>query len=237
MEKCHSFSGFTLLLGSILQDISTEHTYLPGITIFSSLAFQCRDLDSTRFSLIKNIHIHNHLFNSGTAELSTYIMEFLGNPERSGTHVFDQHCYAIAVKECLQLCLCSYHYFSKRVIDSSAHSDRMLRRNQPWLWRRRLSRIRKSRHWLKVQQHNKNEDHQSLVYKWALDLLPFLLERSAISLELAEVLHSCTFTVMALEFPWRMRMAKDAMRRYILRVESTMDDHGLQTELSKNPDI
>ena len=66
------------------------------------------------------------------------------------------------------------------------------------------------------------KEYCHLVYKWALDLLPFLLEKSAVSLEIADVLRGCTFTTMALGFPQRMWVAKDAMRRYILRVESVM---------------
>jgi hypothetical protein len=41
-----------------------------------------------------------------------------------------------------------------------------------------------------------------------------------ISLELANVLHCCTFTTMGQKFPQRMRLAKEAISRYLLRVES-----------------
>ena len=64
--------------------------------------------------------------------------------------------------------------------------------------------------------------YRSLSYQWALDLLPFLLENSAISLELAEVLRRCTFTMMSWQFPRRRRLAKEAISRYLLRVESVV---------------
>jgi len=65
-----------------------------------------------------------------------------------------------------------------------------------------------------------HECYQSVSYRWALDLLPFFLENSAISLELAEVLHRCTFTTMAQQFLWRKRLAKEAIAKYLLWVES-----------------
>jgi hypothetical protein len=65
---------------------------------------------------------------------------------------------------------------------------------------------------------SEREYWRSLSYRCALDVLPFLLEKSAISLELAEVLRGCTFTTMGQRFPRRIRLAKDAITRYLLRV-------------------
>jgi hypothetical protein len=243
LEILYSFPGFTLLLATLLQDISAKSkTYLPGTREILSLVLQHSNF--SRVFWILDAYSFTCFCNPGNLEFPTYFMEFLENPKQSGTHVFDQQCYAIATKECLQLCLCSYHHFSRRVIES-AFGDKMLHKHKPWAWRGRLgvhSRIRKSRHWLRVKQHKKiktrcnnseflsfskedlkNVYYLSLVYKWALDLLPLLLERSTISLELAKMLDSCTFTMMALDFAWRLRVAKDAMRRYILQVESVMD--------------
>jgi len=67
-----------------------------------------------------------------------------------------------------------------------------------------------------------HEYYRSLSYQWALDLLPFFLENSAISLELAGVLCSCTFTTMSWQFPRRRRLAKEAISRYLLRAESAV---------------
>jgi hypothetical protein len=113
------------------------------------------------------------------------------------------------------------------------------------LWRRRLgvySRIRKGRHLVKVRQWNglnaeilfhqynfpnnspEYNFYRSLWYRSVLDLLPLFLENSAISLELAKVLRGCTFTMMGWKFPRRMRVAKDAIARYLLRVESGESD-------------
>jgi len=177
----------------------------------------------------------------GTPEYLTYLSGFLENPERSKAHVFDWERYATASKECLQLCLCRQHKLSKGAMES-AHRDNALRRSKPSEWIRRLgvhSRIRKGRYYLKVQQQKslkaritidedasfpddspEHEYCQSLSYRWSLDLLPFFLEKSAISLELAEVLRRCIFTPMGQKFPRRMRLAKEAIEKYLLRAES-----------------
>jgi hypothetical protein len=170
----------------------------------------------------------------GTREFLTYLTRLLQNPERSGTRVFDQQRYTTAAKECLQLCLCSYRDFSKGTAESG-HRDKALRRNKPFAWIARMgvrSRIWKARHHFKVrdremQQHAsfpenspKHEYYRSLSYRWALDLLPFFLGNSAISLELVEVLRRCTFTTMAQKFPRRRRLAKEVIAKYLLRVES-----------------
>jgi hypothetical protein len=104
------------------------------------------------------------------------------------------------------------------------------------------NRIRKGRHHFKVRQWNrlkaervyeytsfpdnspKHDYYRSLWCQSALDLLPFFLENSAISLELAEVLRGCTFAMMGWKFPRRMRLAKDATTRYLFRVESGESD-------------
>jgi hypothetical protein len=178
----------------------------------------------------------------------SHLTELLENPEQLGTHIFDQQQYAMAAKECLQLYLCSHRNFSnlKEATRFTCH-DKTMRRNKPWEWVARLrlgvhSRIWKARHHFKVQkfksletqpncQHQyislpknspKRQYFQFLSYRWALDLLPLLLGKSAVSLELADVLHGCTFTMMAWEFPRSMRLAKEAIARYLLRVESVV---------------
>jgi len=174
-----------------------------------------------------------------------YFVELLESPERSGTHIFDQKRYATAAKECLQLYLCSHRDFSKGATEF-AYRDKALRRIKPWDWVARLgvhSRIRKGRHHFRVLRRqsikashrvywdyffpeNSPEDQlrRSLSYRWALDLLPFLLEKSAVSLELANVLRGCTFALMAWEFPRSMRLAKEAIEKYLLRVDCTVDN-------------
>ena len=91
---------------------------------------------------------------SGTRQFFAYFTGLLENPERSGTHTFDQWRFATAAKECLQLCLGNHHSFSKGARES-AHHDNALCQNQPWLWIGWLgvhSRIQKGRHNLEVQQ-------------------------------------------------------------------------------------
>jgi hypothetical protein len=237
LEKYDYFPGFTLLLGSLFYYTTRKHPYnhLPGIIASLYLVQQQRGqyiLDDIGFSEI--------VPRRETPKYITYFIELLESPERSGTHIFDQKQYTTAAKECLQLYLCGHRNFSKGVTEF-AHHDKALCRNKPWEWVARLgvhSRIRKGRHYFKVRQFNSvnaqiiYQDHsypknfpkdqylRSLSYQWALDLLPFFLKRSAISLELAEVLHSCTFTTMAWKFPRRRRLAKEAIAKYLLRVES-----------------
>jgi len=243
LEKYHSRPGFTLLLGSILQ--YTEHPSF--IKISSGLAaslYLLRQegngdiLDDMGFSGV----IPTFGQPSGTPEFFPYFIELLENPERSGSHAFDQHRYAIAVKESLQLCLCSHHNFSKGVTEPALR-NKVLLRNKPWAWKARLgvhSRVLKamrlvtiwrwkslkastliSQYAFFLQSSSKHEYCRFLSYQWRLDLLPILLEKSAISLELANVLRTRTFTTMAQRFPRRMRLAREAIAAYLLRVEES----------------
>jgi len=183
----------------------------------------------------------------GTPEFLTYFVGLLENPERSGVHAFDQQKYATAAKECLQLCLCSHRKFSKGTTESARH-DKLLLRNKPWAWKGRLGvhgRIRKAMHHLTIRQwksfeaqthksttsidqyasfpqnSSEYEDYRFLSYQWRLDLLPIFLEKSAISLELADQLRRRTFTTMAQRFPRRMKLAREAITTYLLRVEES----------------
>ena len=238
LEKYHSFPGFALLLGSLLQSMGTtrRHFFPPGMVAYLNLV--CRRgegylLDDMGFSGI----FDTHGCVVGTQEFLTYLTRLLENPERSGTHIFDQQRYTTAAKECLELCLCSYHHFSKGPM-AFGHRNRELRRSRPSAWIARMgvhSRIWKARRHLQVllkasravsqddsfpENSPRHDYYRSVSYRWALDLLPFFLQNSAISLELAGVLHKCTFTMMAQQFPRRMRLAKEAMAKYLLQVES-----------------
>jgi len=168
----------------------------------------------------------------------------LEDPGRSGSRAFDQHRYATAAKECMQLCLCNHLKFSKGATES-VYRDKALLRNKPWAWKAQLgihSRIRKAMRHLTVrrwksfkalmryniphppERSSTHDYYLVLSYQWKLDLLPTFLEKSAISLELADVLRTRTFTTMAQRYPRRMRLAREAIAAYLLRVEeSTVD--------------
>ena len=236
LERHYSFPGFTLLLGSLLlsiMDIKQQHAYPPaGMVAYLCLVRQRGEghiLDDIGFSGI----FGTHRSITGTLEFLTYLAELLGNPERSGTHVFDQQRHTTAAKECLQLCLCSCHEGAME----PGYRDKALRRSKPSAWIARMgvrSRIRKGRHHLQVrlkasyifqnqsfpENSPQHQYYQSLSYQWTLDLFPFFLENSGISLELAEVLRQRPFTAMAQQFPRRKRLAKEAIAKYLLRVES-----------------
>ena len=239
LDKYRTFPGFTLLLGGLLQfiiNMKQKDTYPHGMVAYLCLVRRRGEgyiLDDIGFRGIITIYGST----LGTPEFLTYLTQLLESPERAGTRVFDQQKYTTAAKECLKLYLCNHCHFSKGVMGSS-HRDRALRRNKPSAWIARMgvhSRIRKGRHQCKVQLKASMYIHQDtsfpdnspqheycrfLSYQWALDLLPFFLEKSAISLELAEVLRRRTFTTMAQQFRRRKRLAEEAITKYLLRVES-----------------
>jgi len=241
LQNCCHFPGVALILGAILvlEHKKIGHQYFPYSRKTITSLYPLDTLLRTEFSTIMTIYFKYVVTGN---DFLNYLAQFLEDPQQSMTHVFDQQRYATTSKECLQLCLCSHHKFSKRAL-GLVHQDDILHRSKPWLWRRPLgihSRIRKGRHHLKVRQQkllkgqrrfdwtlllSKNRDrlfsdgfpeheyHRSLLYRWELDLLPSFLEKSAISLELAGVLRSRTFTTMGQQFPLRMRLAKVAITK------------------------
>ena len=223
------------------------HTLVAGIVVSSYLIQQRgerrtlddRGLFGANRTISRNGAIYLLL---NTPEFFSYLTKYLESPERSGTHIFDQQQYATAAKECLQLYLCSHHKYSRGATEFACHNKAM-RRNKPWEWVARLrvhSRSRNERRRFTllqrrsidalgsiIYQHHplleSSPEHQYfrfLSYRWALDLLPFLLEKSATSLELADILRRRAFTMMAQKFPRRRRLAKEAIARYLLRVEA-----------------
>ena len=248
LERNHSFPGFTLLLGGIFQYVSAKQPFslVFGIEASSYLIWRRGEghiIDNLGFFGPSGIISRSNAlyFTLGTSGFLHYLAKFLGSPGRSGLSFFGQESYAMAAKECLQLYLCSHRNFSKGATEFSCR-DKVLRRSKPWEWLARMgvhSRIRKHRHHLKVHQHKfhryiiyedlsfpkispKHQYSRFLSYRWALGLLPCFLERSTISLELANVLRGCTFTTMAWRFPRRMRLTEDAIAKYLLRVESVV---------------
>jgi len=250
LAKYHSFPGFALLLAGLLRYMNAggAESFFPEIVASLYLGRQQGEghiFDDTGLSGLLESRPEARVCTVGALEFLTYFAELLENPERSKTHFFDSQSYTTASKECLQLCLSNHQRFSKGTMEFS-HRDKALRRSKPFAWIRRLgvhTKIRKCRRQLNVRQwkllklritidqyaslaiHSlEYECYRSLSYRWALDLLPFLLDRSAISLELAGVLQHCTFARMAQKFPRRTRLAKEAIERYLLLVQCRMDD-------------
>jgi len=231
LERCYLFPGFTLFLGSLFQYTTTQlQLAIAGFLQVLRHWGKQYILDGIRFAEI-----------GWDPQYFVYFTKLLESPEKSGTHIFNQQRYVTAAKECLQLYLCSHRKFSKGATEFACH-DKALRRSKPWEWVARLgvhSRIREAKHHFKVLRHQSIEVqavsyqddsfsenspnylyYECLSYRWALYLLPFLLEKSAVSLELADVLRGCTFAMMAWEFLRRIWLAKEAIARYLLRVES-----------------
>jgi hypothetical protein len=241
LGKYQYFPGFTLFLGHFLQCTKARRPEAFTPRIIASLYLirgEGHILNEMGLCGLWNMRLPPY---TCTVDFLTYFEELLEDPERSKTYFFDQQRYMIASKESLKLYLCNHRNFSNKVMVS----ENVLRRNKPWLWRGRLgvhSKIRKGRHYFKVRQleslkcqiailtpsfpdHSPEHEYcRFLSYQWALDLLPFFLEKSAVSLELAEALRRCTFTTMAQRFPRRMRLAKAAITRYLLGVESGVNN-------------
>ena len=65
------------------------------------------------------------------------------------------------------------------------------------------------------------EGYRLALYEWALIVLPFFLESSELSLELADYLGDLgrsTFSMVSVRFPYLMRLAKVAISKYSMRV-------------------
>jgi len=240
LKKYHSCPGFALLLGSILNYKNLHHQpfgFPPGLVASLYLVHQ-----QGQGHVLTDLSFSGITGSNGEiprdSNFLTYFIELLEDPERLGSRAFDQHRYASAAKECLQLCLCNHHKFSKGVTES-VYRDKALLRNKPWAWKARLgihSRIRKAMRHLTVrrwksfkalmpynihqpQGSSEHEYYLFLSYQWKLDLFPIFLEKSAISLQLADLLRTRTFTTMAQRYPRRMRLAREAIAAYLLRVE------------------
>jgi len=254
MEKYYSCPGFSLRLGCIVRyrNARKPSALFPRILASAYLVHQPGE-----GQILDGIY-SRHGFLSYNKEFFPYLAELLENSGRSGTVSFDQQRYATAARECLQLCLHNHPSFSMGATERTLR-DKTLRRHKPSAWITRLgvhSRIQKSRNYIKVRQGKsfkrsfirehpsslpknspKYEHCRSLSYQWALDLLRFFLAKSAISLELAKALRCRTFAMMAQRFPRRMRFAKEAIERYLLRVESVEGNLELQVQLPKHPDF
>ena len=238
LEKYYSFPGFTLLLGSLF------HTKLAGLGVLGSRFHMMK----VHLYMIRHWGDEHIIEDSGIPrdwDYANYFVELLESPERSGTHIFDQKRYATAAKECLQLYLCGHRNFSKGATEF-ARRDMAICRSKPWAWVARLgvhSRIRKGRRHFKAlrrqsikasrkvywdysfpETFHEHQYYRFLSYRWALDLLPFLLGQSPVSLELADMLRGYTLAMMAWRFPRSMKLAKEAIGKYLLRVDSAVDD-------------
>ena len=64
------------------------------------------------------------------------------------------------------------------------------------------------------------EGYQLALYEWALIVLPFFLESSELSPELADYLGCSTFSMVSVRFPYLTRLAKPevAISKYLMRV-------------------
>ena len=151
LEKYHDLPGFALLLGTLLQYLNKDKSYfwIPlGISAFLYLVRQQQGpiLDDIGFFGIWQRTSHSLYIQRGMDEFCAYFAELLENPDRLGTHIFDQQRYVTATKECVELCSCSPRKFSKVAIEVTC--DKGLRRNKPWVWMVQLglhSRIQKAR--------------------------------------------------------------------------------------------
>ena len=162
-----------------------------------------------------------------------YLYDLLENPKRSGAYALNSQMFANAVRECLELYLCNRRLkFQKRRSQCNRwYAQR--RREAPWIWKVR-SGTRSIYHPKRLGQKAKSfntcrgserpvafsgvEGYQLALYEWALIVLPFLLESSELSLELADYLNRSTFLMVSVRFPYLTRLAKVAISKYLMRV-------------------
>jgi hypothetical protein len=161
-----------------------------------------------------------------------YLYDLLEKPERSGSYALNSQMFANAVRHCLELYLCNRRLeFQKR----RSQCDRWYagrRRETPWIWRVRFG-TRSIYHPKRPGQKAKSfntcrgsrpvafsgvEGYQLALYEWALIVLPFFLESSELSPELADYLDRSTFLMVSVRFPYLTRLAKVAISKYSMRV-------------------
>ena len=194
LEKYHSYPGFALLLGSILQYRNVKHQSIfpPGMVALLYLVRQQGEGHILDDMGLSGIYASNSPV-IGAEAFFTYFIDLLRNTARSGTHTFDEQRCATAAKECLELWLCSHRNFSMEAKESACR-DKELLRNKPWAWKTRLGvhrGIQRTMHHLTVQRRklfklgrkgtlqflsprspSEHDDYRFLAYQWGLDILP-----------------------------------------------------------------
>jgi hypothetical protein len=165
-------------------------------------------------------------------EYLEYLFDLLEKPERSGAYALSGQMFASAVRDCLDLYLCNRRLLQKR----RSRCDRWhagMRRMIPWLWRVRFGipnvyhrkRLgRKSRVFNICRGSHRVsfpgvEGYQLALYEWALIVLPFFLENSLVSRELADHSSRSTFSMVSVRFPHLTRLAKVAILTYSMRAQ------------------
>lgn len=165
-------------------------------------------------------------------EYLEYLCDLLEKPERSGAYTLDGQMFASAVRDCLDFYLCNRRLLQKRRSRCDRWHYRM-RRTTPWLHRVRFGTLNvyhQKRPGRKTRVFNPSrgsrrvafpgvEGYQLASYEWALMVLPFFLENSVVSLELADYLSHSTFSIVSVRFPHLTRLAKVAISTYSIRAQ------------------
>ncbi|KIM37526.1 hypothetical protein M413DRAFT_257021 [Hebeloma cylindrosporum] len=179
-------------------------------------------------------------------EYLKYLYNLLEEPKRSGIYALNAQTFAGAVMECLSLYLCNRAFFQKRRSRFEPWRARR-RRTSPWLWRMRFGPCNiYHRNHPKAGTFDRRrgsrpvaspglEDYQVALYEWALIVLPFFLENSAVSPDLAEHLSRSTFSINSVRFPYLTRRARLAISTYLLRVKVSQGELPTSSWLVGNP--
>ncbi|KDR71162.1 hypothetical protein GALMADRAFT_808826 [Galerina marginata CBS 339.88] len=160
------------------------------------------------------------------------VRAFIQDASRSGALALNGERFAIAALYCLKI-LCNER--SPIPPRNQDFRKQEIRRNRPWVWRKILGpndkalRRCKTHLWTKWSvvmdsdfraAHPKlftgNYDHcQSRVFRWLLQCFRRLLARSAYSKELVDYASCHSFSSRCQDWPYKTKLTKDAITRYI----------------------
>lgn len=218
-----------------LIDIFINHNNLQDIIFFDK--FILFDLDET---LEKTDVLHLSLIRGDSNSYFELLHNLIHDPARSGKLALDGTRYATAAEVCLAY-LCDRSGGPQKMPRRRDRRDDKIRRNTPWLWRRIIGVLQKSRIWWK-----KNRDHfYHSKIKWALDLsdpviaqrvwsekyslglltLPFILPSSVRQIRRTCSILPSTYPCLTVnsrsqEFPYQVKKLRRTMMEYLERVDA-----------------
>jgi len=208
--------------------------YLASMLILGKTEGNAEFFENMGFAGLLNTHSITCTIEPRGIKYLEYLYDLLEDPKRSGDCALNGQMFANAVGECLELYLCNRHLLQKQRSQFDRRHATM-RRTTPWLWRVRFGTRnayhrnhprRKTRAAFNICRRSRAlappgiEAFQIALYEWALIVFPFFLERSTVSLKLADHLSRSTFSIVSARFPYLTRLAKVAILKYSIRAKA-----------------
>ena len=235
LNKYRSYRSFGWSICSLQHFIRSKTRdslipYLASMLILGKAEGNEEFFESMGFAGLLKTHSITSTIESRGIKYLKYLYDLLEEPERSGDYTLNGQMFASAVRECLDLYLCNRSFLQKQRSRFNRWRDGM-RRTTPWLWRVRFGTRNRNHPWRKIRAFNTCHGSRPLappgmegfriaLYEWALMVFPFFLERSTVSLELAEYLSRSTFSIVSVRFPYLTRLAKVAILKYSMRAKA-----------------